>query len=136
MVAGLAGVSPVRGGADGQFGPLSEFKDLPWAKRQHSLTIIVVTLLIGAIIKYSEDVLILIAGAYFLTGWDCTWCGWFGTDWFAHCLKCLSRRFLARGHRWRGVTPRSGPENVDGRKRLSRRRSAALRRGAAGRHAH
>ena len=44
------------------------FKDLPWAKRQHSLTIIVVTLLIGAIIKYSEVVLMLIAGAYFLTG--------------------------------------------------------------------
>jgi CDP-diacylglycerol--serine O-phosphatidyltransferase len=44
------------------------FKDLPWAKRQHSFTIIVVTLLIGAIIKYSEGVLILIAGAYFLTG--------------------------------------------------------------------
>jgi CDP-diacylglycerol--serine O-phosphatidyltransferase len=44
------------------------FKDLPWAKRQHSLTIIVVTLLVGAIIKYSEVVLILIAGGYFLTG--------------------------------------------------------------------
>jgi phosphatidylserine synthase len=45
------------------------FKDLPWGKRQHSLTIIVVTLLVGAIIKYSEVVLILIASAYFLSGW-------------------------------------------------------------------
>jgi CDP-diacylglycerol---serine O-phosphatidyltransferase len=44
------------------------FKDLPLGKRQHSLTIIVVTLLIGAIIKYSEIALILIAGTYFLTG--------------------------------------------------------------------
>jgi CDP-diacylglycerol--serine O-phosphatidyltransferase len=44
------------------------FKDLPWGKRQHSLTVIVVTLLIGAIIKYSEVVLMLIAGAYFLSG--------------------------------------------------------------------
>jgi CDP-diacylglycerol--serine O-phosphatidyltransferase len=44
------------------------FKDLPWGKRQHSFTIIVVALLVGAIIKYSEVVLILIAGGYFLTG--------------------------------------------------------------------
>jgi CDP-diacylglycerol--serine O-phosphatidyltransferase len=44
------------------------FKDLPWGKRQHSLTIIVVTLLVGAIIKYSEAVLMLIAGSYFITG--------------------------------------------------------------------
>ena len=44
------------------------FKGLPWAKRQHSFTIIVVTLLIGAIIKYSEFVLILIAGGYYMTG--------------------------------------------------------------------
>jgi CDP-diacylglycerol---serine O-phosphatidyltransferase len=44
------------------------FKGLPWGKRQHSLTIIVATLLIGAIIKYSEVVLILIACAYFFSG--------------------------------------------------------------------
>jgi CDP-diacylglycerol--serine O-phosphatidyltransferase len=44
------------------------FKDLPWGKRQHSLTIIVATLLVGAIIKYSEVVLMLMAGAYYLTG--------------------------------------------------------------------
>ena len=44
------------------------FKELPWGKRQHSLTVIVATLLVGAIMKYSEVVLILIAGAYFLSG--------------------------------------------------------------------
>ena len=44
------------------------FKDLPLGRRQHSLTIIVVTLLIGAIIKYSEIALLLIAGTYYLTG--------------------------------------------------------------------
>jgi CDP-diacylglycerol---serine O-phosphatidyltransferase len=44
------------------------FKDLPLAKRQHSLAIIVVTLMVGAIIKYSEIALILVAGTYFLTG--------------------------------------------------------------------
>ena len=44
------------------------FKDLPWGKRQHSLTIIAATLLVGAIIKYSEVVLILIASTYLLSG--------------------------------------------------------------------
>jgi CDP-diacylglycerol--serine O-phosphatidyltransferase len=44
------------------------FKDLPLGKRQHSLTIIVATLLVGAIIKYSEVALMLIAGTYYFTG--------------------------------------------------------------------
>jgi CDP-diacylglycerol--serine O-phosphatidyltransferase len=44
------------------------FKDFPLARRQHSFTIIVVALLVGAIIRYSEIVLILIAGGYYLTG--------------------------------------------------------------------
>lgn len=44
------------------------FKDLPWGRRQHSLTIIAATLLVGAIIKYSEVVLILIASTYLISG--------------------------------------------------------------------
>jgi CDP-diacylglycerol--serine O-phosphatidyltransferase len=44
------------------------FKDLPWGKRQHSLTIIAGTLLVGMIIKYSEVVLILIASVYLISG--------------------------------------------------------------------
>jgi CDP-diacylglycerol--serine O-phosphatidyltransferase len=60
------------------------FKDLPWAKRQHSLTIIVVTLLIGAIIKYSEVVLILIAGAYFISGVG------------AHLVRLVRHRLVSR----------------------------------------
>jgi CDP-diacylglycerol---serine O-phosphatidyltransferase len=44
------------------------FKDLPWARRQHSLAYVVGALLVGSIIKYSEVMLILIAGTYMLTG--------------------------------------------------------------------
>jgi CDP-diacylglycerol--serine O-phosphatidyltransferase len=60
------------------------FKDLPWGKRQHSLTIIVVTLLVGAIIKYSEVVLILIASAYFLSGWG------------VHLVRMVRHRLVSR----------------------------------------
>jgi CDP-diacylglycerol---serine O-phosphatidyltransferase len=44
------------------------FKDLPWGKKQHSLTYVAGALLVGSIIKYSEVVLTLIAGAYLLSG--------------------------------------------------------------------
>ncbi len=44
------------------------FKDLPWAKRQHSLTYVAGALLIGSIIKYSEVMLMLIAGGYLISG--------------------------------------------------------------------
>jgi len=44
------------------------FKDLPWARRQHSLWYIAAALLVGSIIKYSEVVLMLIAGGYLVTG--------------------------------------------------------------------
>jgi CDP-diacylglycerol--serine O-phosphatidyltransferase len=40
------------------------FKDLPWAKRQHSLTYVAGALLVGAIWRYSEVMLMLIASAY------------------------------------------------------------------------
>ena len=44
------------------------FKDIPWARRQHSLVIVLLILLAGAIIKYSEEVLLLIAGSYAASG--------------------------------------------------------------------
>jgi CDP-diacylglycerol--serine O-phosphatidyltransferase len=60
------------------------FKGVPWGKRQHSLTIIVVTLLVGLVIKYSEVVLILIAGAYFFSGWG------------VHTLRLVRHRLVSR----------------------------------------
>lgn len=44
------------------------FKDAPWAKRQHSLTIVVVALLVWSIVVYSEVVLMLIAYGYTISG--------------------------------------------------------------------
>jgi len=44
------------------------FKDLPWARRQHSLTYVAGALLVGSIIMYSEVVLILVASAYLISG--------------------------------------------------------------------
>ena len=44
------------------------FKGLPLAKRQHSLMIVVVALLVWSIVVYSEIVLLLIATSYLVTG--------------------------------------------------------------------
>jgi CDP-diacylglycerol---serine O-phosphatidyltransferase len=44
------------------------FKDIPWARRQPSLTIVLIAFLIGAIVVYSQIVLILIAGVYITYG--------------------------------------------------------------------
>ena len=44
------------------------FKDVPLAKRQPSLMIVVVALLVWSIVVYSEIVLLLIAGGYLITG--------------------------------------------------------------------
>lgn len=57
LVSGVAGlmVSTIR---------FPSFKDIPWAKRQHSLTIVVVALLVWSIVVYSEVVLMLIAYGY------------------------------------------------------------------------
>jgi CDP-diacylglycerol---serine O-phosphatidyltransferase len=44
------------------------FKDIPWANRQHSLMVVLIVFLIGAIVVYSEIVLILLAGAYVFSG--------------------------------------------------------------------
>lgn len=44
------------------------FKDLPWTRRQPSLTIVLIGLLIWSIVVYSEAVLMLIAAGYTLSG--------------------------------------------------------------------
>jgi CDP-diacylglycerol--serine O-phosphatidyltransferase len=44
------------------------FKDLPWTRKQPSVTIILLILLVGVIWRYSEYVLVIIAGVYALVG--------------------------------------------------------------------
>jgi CDP-diacylglycerol--serine O-phosphatidyltransferase len=44
------------------------FKDLPWSRKQPSLTIVALALLGAAIWRWSEFVLLLIAGSYAVTG--------------------------------------------------------------------
>ena len=44
------------------------FKDIPWARRQPSVTIVLIACLIAAIVVYSEIVLILIASVYIAIG--------------------------------------------------------------------
>jgi CDP-diacylglycerol---serine O-phosphatidyltransferase len=44
------------------------FKDIPWTKKQPSITIILLFLLVGVIWRYSEFVLIIIAGTYAVAG--------------------------------------------------------------------
>jgi len=44
------------------------FKDVPWTKKQPSITIILVVVLVGIIWRYSEYVLVIIAGTYALAG--------------------------------------------------------------------
>jgi phosphatidylserine synthase len=40
------------------------FKGIPWGRRQHSLIIVAVGLLVWSVVVYSEIVLLLIAAAY------------------------------------------------------------------------
>jgi phosphatidylserine synthase len=40
------------------------FKDIPWTRKQPSITIILLCLLVGIIWKYSEMALVIIAGTY------------------------------------------------------------------------
>ena len=104
------------------------FKELPWGKRQHSLTIIAATLLVGSIIKYSEVVLILIASAYLLSGLGrargATGAAPAG---FAHRLKCPSPKIPCAWPLPARLAPRSGPQDVDGGERLPGRRGAPVR---------
>ncbi len=44
------------------------FKDIPWTRRQPSITIILLFLLVGIIWKYSEYVLVIVAGTYAVAG--------------------------------------------------------------------
>jgi CDP-diacylglycerol--serine O-phosphatidyltransferase len=44
------------------------FKDIPWTRKQPSVTIIMICLLAGVIWRYSEYVLVIIAGSYVLIG--------------------------------------------------------------------
>ena len=44
------------------------FKDIPWTRRQPSITIILLFLLVGVIWKYSEYALVIIAGTYAIAG--------------------------------------------------------------------
>ena len=46
----------------------ASFKGIPWGKRQHSLIIVAVGLLVWSIVVYSEIVLVLIAGSYVIGG--------------------------------------------------------------------
>ena len=44
------------------------FKDVPWTKKQPSITVILVVLLVGIIWRYSEYVLVIMASSYALAG--------------------------------------------------------------------
>jgi CDP-diacylglycerol---serine O-phosphatidyltransferase len=44
------------------------FKDIPWARKQPSFTVILICLLIGVIWRYSEYALLILAGTYALAG--------------------------------------------------------------------
>jgi phosphatidylserine synthase len=44
------------------------FKDIQWTKRQPSLAIVLVALLIGAVFRFSQITLLVIASAYTLHG--------------------------------------------------------------------
>jgi CDP-diacylglycerol--serine O-phosphatidyltransferase len=59
------------------------FKDIPWARRQPSVTIVLLAFLIGAIYMYSDIVLILIAGLYTVSGI------------VLHLVRVVRQRFVA-----------------------------------------
>jgi len=44
------------------------FKDIPWARKQPSVTIILVVMLVGIIWRYSEFALVILAGTYAIAG--------------------------------------------------------------------
>ena len=44
------------------------FKDMPWTRRQPSLTIVLIAFLVWSIVVYSDIVLILLAGVYTISG--------------------------------------------------------------------
>ena len=60
------------------------FKDIPWTRKQPSVTIILVILLVGVIWRWSEEVLVIIAGVYALVGLT------------LHVVRVLRHRMVAR----------------------------------------
>jgi phosphatidylserine synthase len=44
------------------------FKDIPWSRRQPSIMIVLMFLLVAVIWRYSEYVLVILAGTYALAG--------------------------------------------------------------------
>jgi CDP-diacylglycerol--serine O-phosphatidyltransferase len=60
------------------------FKDIPWARKQPSVTIILVVMLVGIIWRYSEYVLVIIAGTYAIVGI------------VLHVARLLKRRAVSR----------------------------------------
>jgi len=44
------------------------FKDIPWTRKQPSLTVVAMCVLAGVIWRHSEYVLVIIAGSYVLVG--------------------------------------------------------------------
>jgi phosphatidylserine synthase len=60
------------------------FKDVPWARKQPSITIIVVVMLVAIAWRYSEYVLVIFAGTYAVAGI------------FLHVLRTLRHRAATR----------------------------------------
>ena len=60
------------------------FKAIPWGKRQHSLIIVAVGLLVWSIVVYSEIVLVLIAAGYTVAGFT------------IHLVRLVRHRLVSR----------------------------------------
>jgi CDP-diacylglycerol---serine O-phosphatidyltransferase len=60
------------------------FKDIPWARKQPSVTIILLCLFVGVVWKYSEIALLIFAGTYALAGIA------------LHIVRALRHRMVAR----------------------------------------
>jgi CDP-diacylglycerol---serine O-phosphatidyltransferase len=75
---------PVLGGLMTSTVRYYSFKDIPWTKRQPSITIILLFLLVGVIWRYSEYVLVIIAGTYAIAGV------------VLHVVRFLRHRLVAR----------------------------------------
>ncbi len=60
------------------------FKDLPWTRKQRSLAIVPLALLFIFILRYSEEMLLLIAGSYTLSGVT------------LHVVRALRHRLVSR----------------------------------------
>ena len=62
----------------------SSFKEIPWTRKQPSIMVIVLCLLVGVIWRYSEVALVVLAGTYALTGLT------------LHIVRVLRHRLVAR----------------------------------------